>query len=91
MTTKPGRTMSYFNWPPPIKLLNLLISDLARSRENQNHYIFTTIVPMAITFDMMMTFLDGLASIKLLYFKVAWSCKITSEVKTITSPLPNCP
>ena len=56
---------------------------------NQNHYIFTTTAPMATKLGRMVTNLEQLLAILLLYPLVTWSCKITWQTKNI-SPLKQC-
>ena len=68
----------------------LWLHGLARSHEKYNHYIFTTVVPMATKFGRTVTYLGGLPPIKLLDPSVTWSCKITWQTKIIISALPQC-
>ena len=58
MATKPDRMVSYLDWAPPLKLLNLLVAWSYKITENQNHYIFTTTMPMATKLGRKVTYLD---------------------------------
>ena len=57
---------------------------------NQNHDIFIITVPMTTKHVRMMTYLEGLLTIKSQDAFITWACMITLQSKTIISPLPQC-
>ena len=65
MATKLCMMINYLDVLLPIKSQQPLCSHgLKRTRDNLNHYISTTTVPMPTKFDRMVTDLDGLLPIK---------------------------
>ena len=69
MATKPGRVASYLDLPPPIKLLNPLITWSCKIMQKPKLlYLqpFTTTMLMATKLGRTVTYLDVLSSIKLL-------------------------
>ena len=64
--------------------------DLAKSLDKLKPFYSTATVPMATKPGRMVTNLEQLLPIMLLYPFVTWSCEITWLVKTIISPLTKC-
>ena len=71
--------------------MTLWSHDFERSRNNQNHYISTNTIPMAIKLGKIVTYLERPPSIKWQEALITWSCKITWQTKTIISQLPKKP
>ena len=69
MATKLDRMVSYFDGLPRLNLYDLLLRDLARSRDKikliyLHYYYISTPVPIATKLGTMMTYLEGLLIIK---------------------------
>ena len=57
---------------------------------NWNDYISTIRVPMPTKLGKIVTYLDGLLSMKLHGPLITWSCEIKWQTKTSMFPLPQC-
>ena len=57
---------------------------------NKNHFMFTSIVPLATKLGTMITYLDRFPPLKSHDSLITWSDEITWKTKTIISPIPQC-
>ena len=57
---------------------------------NKNHFMFTTIVPLATKLGTMITYLDRFLPLKSHDSLITWSYEITWQTETIISPIPQC-
>ena len=86
MVSKIGRMKSYLVGLLTKTLYNTDHAILQGHMTNNNQYISTIRVPMATRLGRMITFLDGLLSIKSDDPLILWSCKITCQTEIISPP-----